>query len=97
MNIFGRRDASASPIQTTPTYFRFDTCARDRRRRRRRGRPRPSTLSSLLPPLSLSLSSPRCATRSAGSRYPVSPREILKGRGEGEGGGGAVIQPDKRS
>ena len=41
VNIFGRRDASASPIQTTPTYFRFDTCAWDRRRRRRRRRRRP--------------------------------------------------------
>lgn len=49
VNIFGRRDASASPIQTTPTYFRFDTCARDRRRRRRRRRGRPRRLFPLLP------------------------------------------------
>lgn len=99
MNIFGRRDASASPIQTTPTYFRFDTCARDRRRRRRRGRPRPSTLSSLLPPLSLSLSSLHVAQRVP--QDPVTPlarERFWRGeREEEEGGGGAVIQPDKRS
>ena len=86
MNIFGRRDASASPIQTTPTYFRFDTCARDRRRRRRS---RPRRLFPLLPSLHVAQRVPQ---------DPVTPlARDLKGMGVMAGPSGAVIQPDKRS
>jgi len=69
MNIFARRDASANTVQTTPTYFRFDTCARDRRRGRRRRRCRRRRRGLLPPPSSsTALPSPRCATRTAESR-----------------------------